>query len=293
MSPVMPTRGDKFTLPGKYLLFILTLLCAGLILITFKTSAFSGSAGSAAGPFVVPFQKGVTKVASWIQERSSELVQIRDLQRRNEELQAQVDALTTENTNLQQDKYELSNLRKLYALDKQYADYRKIGARIIARDAGNWYHSFVIDKGTEDGLDVDMNIIAGSGLVGRIVDVGPDWAKVRSVIADNSQISGMVLATSDNLIVSGDLITYQQGMIRFSKLVDSADKVTIGDKIVTSNISDKYLPGILIGYISTMDADSNNLTKSGLLTTAVDFEHLDEVLVILEKKQDVQDVLEP
>ena len=62
-----------------------------------------------------------------------------------------------------------------------------------------------------------------------------------------------------------------------------------GDKIVTSNISDKYLPGILIGYINTINTDSNNLTKSGYITPAVDFEHLEEVLVILELKQTIEE----
>ena len=99
----------------------------------------------------------------------------------------------------------------------------------------------------------------------------------------------MVLASSDNLIVSGDLELYKQGFIRFSKLVDDVDKVSIGDKVVTSNISDKYLPGILIGYISTIDDDSNNLTKSGTITPAVDFEHMNVVLVLLELKKDIGD----
>ena len=78
------------------------------------------------------------------------------------------------------------------------------------------------------------------------------------------------------------------GMIAFSKLVDDDDKAAVGDKIVTSNISEHYLPGILIGYISNIETDSNNLTKSGTLTTAVDFEHLEDVLVILELKQTVE-----
>ena len=132
-----------------------------------------------------------------------------------------------------------------------------------------------------------MNVVAGSGLVGRIVDVGPDWAKVQSIIADNSSVSGMVLSSSDNLIVTGDLELYRQGFIRFSKLVDDVDRVSIGDKIVTSNISDKYLPGLLVGYISTLDDDSNNLTKSGTLTPAVDFEHMKTVVVLLKLKKNI------
>jgi len=180
-------------------------------------------------------------------------------------------------------------LRELYELDSQYDEYPKVGARIIAKDSGNWFHSFTINKGSEDGLQIDMNVMAGSGLVGRIVAVGPTWSKVMSIIDDNSNTSGMVLSTSDRLIVCGDLELYSEGLIRFESLIDNADRVAEGDKIVTSSISDKYLPGILIGYISSLDVDSNNLTKSGLITPAVDFEHLEEVLVVTKLKQTVGD----
>ena len=166
-------------------------------------------------------------------------------------------------------------------------DYTKIGARIIARDASNWYSSFVIDKGSNDGIQVNCNVIAGSGLVGRVVEVGPNHAKVSSIISDGINTSSMVLASGDNLIVTGNLTTMADGKIEYSQLVDSKNKVTVGDKVVTSNISDQYLPGILIGYISSINTDSNNLTKSGYLTPVVDFEHLDEVLVIMELKQQI------
>jgi rod shape-determining protein MreC len=287
MSPIIKRRGEEFTLPSKYLLFILTVLCIGAIVITFNTSVFNGPLNSVAGVFVVPFQKGITTVGTQLKDTAEKLTSITQLLDENERLKQQVDELTIANTNLEQEKYELTELRNLYALDAQYEDYNKTGARIIAKDAGNWYHSFVIDKGSDDGIQVDMNVIAGGGLVGRIIDVGPDWAKVQSIIADNASVSGMVLSSSDNLIVTGDLEQYRQGYITFSKLVDDADKVSIGDKIVTSNISDKYLPGILIGYISTLDDDSNNLTKSGKLTLAVDFEHMNEVLVLLDLKKDM------
>ena len=213
--------------------------------------------------------------------------QIKNLQQENSDLKEQVDSLLMENTSLQQEKYELARLRELYDLDEQYSQYEKTGARIIAKDSGNWYHSFVINKGSDDGIAVDMNVIADGGLVGRIIDVGPSWAKVSSIINDNNNVSGSILSTSDNLIVSGSLKLYAEGVIEFSKLSDKGDQVTVGDKVVTSNISEKYLPGILIGYVSEISKDSNNLTKSGLITPAVDFEHLDTVLVILETKQTV------
>ena len=285
MSPIVKRKGERFTLPSKYLLLILTVLCTGLMLMTFNTNIFNKPLNAFVGYVVVPFQQGIDSVGNWLFHRSEELVQIRTLLDENEALKQQVEELTIENTQLQQEKYELNNLRELYKLDSKYDAYEKVGARIIARDAGNWYHSFTLDKGSNDGLMVDMNVIADGGLVGRIVSVGPNWAKVTAIISDNSNVSGEILSTGDKMIVSGDLETMQKGLIRFSQLLDSADAVSEGDKIVTSNISDKYLPGILIGYTKDITLDSNKLTKSGYVTPAVDFEHLGEVLVIMELKQ--------
>lgn len=285
MSPIVRKRGERFTIPSKYLLFILTVLCTVMMLLTFSTDIFNKPLNTAAGYVIVPFQRGISSVGGWLSTRAEELVQIRSLLEENEALKQQVDALTVENTQLQQEKYELNSLQQLFKMDAQYEGYEKVGARIIARDSGNWYHSFTIDRGSDDGLAVDMNVIADGGLVGRVIAVGPNWAKVTSIISDNSNVSGKVLATGDNLIVSGDLELMQQGNISFSQLLDSAGVVVSGDKVVTSHISDKYLPNILIGYISDITLDSNKLTKSGTLTPAVDFEHLEEVLVILDQKQ--------
>jgi len=189
-----------------------------------------------------------------------------------------------------QEKYELNNLRSLYQLDQEYADYEKTGARVIASETDNWFYSFIIDKGEEDGIEVDFNVMAGSGLVGRVVSVGPNYAKVSSIISDTHSVSATVLSTNENMIVTGDLeAVKEKGLITFSQLTDKKGKVAQGDKVVTSAISDKYLPGILIGYIYSVDTASDNLTKSGHITPAVDFSHLEEVLVIMESKRQIRE----
>ena len=285
MSPVIKKKGEKFTLPSKYLLFILSVFCIILMLITFGTNVFHKPFTTAFGYVVVPFEKGISNLGGWLSRRSDELVQIRKLMDENEMLKEKVAELTEENTLLYQDRYELNKLRQLFELDQQYSQYDKVGARIIARDAGNWYTSFIIDKGADDGLEEDMNVIAGGGLVGRITVVGPNWSRVQALISDDFYVSGMTLSSEDNLIVSGNLQTMSNGVIDFSQLVDSKGQVQVGDKVVTSDISDKYLPGILIGYINTINQDANNLTKSGSITPVVDFEHLSEVLVITVQKR--------
>lgn len=285
----MRRRKAKFTIPSKYLLLLLTVFCVIVMAVTFTTDFFAGPLSNIAGFVVVPFQDGISSVGSWMSDRSDELKQLKDVLQENKELKAEIDELTTEINNLQQDRYELSNLRELYSLDKQYEDYEKIGARVIAKDSGNWFNMFVLDKGSNDGVEVDMNVMAGSGLVGRVTDVGPNWCKVLSIIDDKSNVSGMILSTSDRLIVSGDLELMNVGMIRFSQLLNTEGKVKTGDKVVTSHISDKFLPGILIGYVGEITSDENNLTCSGTIIPAADFEHLEEVLIILTKKDQIDE----
>ena len=100
----------------------------------------------------------------------------------------------------------------------------------------------------------------------------------------------MTLLNADRCIVSGNLATMNKGqVIEFSSLKCTDEEVEAGEQIVTSHISDKYLPNILIGTIHTINRDPNNLTKSGFLTPAVDFEHLEEVLVITDMKREWED----
>lgn len=289
MSPIAKRKRTKFSIPSKYLLLLLTFACILLMAVTFFTDYSATPLNKLVGYVIVPFQNGVSRIGAWISVRVDELGELRVVLQENQELKQKVDELTVQNTQLQQDKYELNNLRELYKLDEQYSGYEKVGARIIARDSGNWFHSFIINKGSDDGLAMDMNVIAGGGLVGRIVDIGTNWSKVNAIINDNSNVSGMVLASSDILMVKGSLELMADRVIGFEQLTDSADKVQVGDKVVTSNISDKYLPSILIGYITEINPDSNNITKSGKITPAVDFEHLEEVLVITKTKQQIAD----
>jgi len=287
MSPVVKRKGERFAIPSKYLLFALTCLCVVVMAVSLTTDIFNRPLNTAVGYIVVPFQQGIGKLGGWMNTKVDELEQVRVLLQENASLKQQVNDLTVENTQLQQDKAELNRLRELYKMDSQYTDYTKVGARIISRDTGNWYSAFTIDKGEDDGLAVDMNVIADGGLVGRITSIGPNWAKVTSIIADNSNVSSKTLSTSDLMMVTGDFEAMKDNLIRFSLLVDSQDAVKQGDKVVTSHISDKYLPDILVGYIYSLETDSNNLTKSGYLSPAVDFEHLEEVLIILETKEEI------
>lgn len=280
-------KNNQTNFSSKHILLILCVVCVLLMGLSLITDKVSGPLRAVANYTIVPMQKGFNTIGLWMSDFSHNFETIQELRSKNKALQAELDELTVKNNLLQQDKHELERLRELYALDELYADYKKVGARVTMNDSGNWFHSFVIDKGSKDGIEVDMNVMAGKGLVGIVTEVGPNWARVRSIIDDASNVSALVLSTSDTCVVNGDLTLMQDGRIRFEMLANNGTEIKEGEQVVTSHISSKYLQGILIGYISEIHVDSNNLTRSGYITPVVDFEHLREVLVITTTKEDL------
>ena len=275
-------KQSKF--PAKYVLLIMTILCAVIIGCSLKTSG-SGPVSAAAGAVLAPMQKGVNQLGSGLTNLREHLRTKKSLEKENEELRTQLADAQQNLNQVQLNQEELDNLKSLYDMDQNYADYDKIAANVIGKDAGNWFSVFLIDRGSNDGITVGMNVLADGGLVGIVIQVGPNYAKVRSIIDDNSNVSARNLSTSDLCVVSGSLKTMNESsLIDFDDLRDKEDQAKVGDQIVTSNISDMFLEGIPIGYITDIKTDSNNLTKSGHIATIVDFEHLDDVFVILQTK---------
>lgn len=277
--------------PSKYILMILIIICLLLLGIERFTDG-GGPLRVIANYTVIPMQKGISYVGRYMSDLSDNFQTLEDMKKENEELQSRVDELTIDNTRLRQEQYELERLRELFKLDENYSDYEKIGAHVIANNGTNWFNDFMIDKGTNDGVKVDCNVLAGSGLVGIVTEVGPDYARVRSVIDDSSNISAMILSTSDTCIVRGDLQLAADGKLRFEKLANNDNEIEVGEQVVTSHVSNRFVQGLFIGYISEIEVDSNNLTRSGYITPAVDFSNIQEVLVITTTKQDMVDTEE-
>lgn len=268
---------------SKNILIALTVLCCFFIGTSFFTDTLTKPLKKCVSMVVVPVQKGMNNIGFWVYDKYQTLQEISVVLDENKELKSKVDDLTEENNQLRQDTYELSRLRELYELDEKYPGYTKVGARIIEVTTDNWSKAFKVDKGSDDGIKKDMNVIAGGGLVGIVADVGKNYSIIKTVVEDNNSVSGMLIDTNDTCIVEGDIELSDSGLI---KLTHFKSDITVrdGDKIVTSNISDKYLQGILIGYAKDVEPDSNNLTQSGYLVPAVDFNNLQEVLIITEMK---------
>jgi len=278
-------KKKKFSIKSKHLITIMTIICVGLIALAASSKFSFEPLQRGTGYVISPFQNGINTVGTWLRSQTTGFRDAKKLEQQNTELEEKISALKEENNALLQDQDELERLRKLYKLDESFSEYEKVAAQVISKDPGNWYNTFTINRGSNDGIQVDNNVIAPDGLVGIVTEVGSDWATVRSIIDDSSNVSAMAATTSDTCIVTGNLLLMDQGKLNFIQMTDKEDKVQAGERIVTSTISNKFLKGILIGYVSEIEYDTNKLTKTGTLIPAVDFAHLHEVLVIKELKQ--------
>ena len=267
---------------SKYILTGLTVLCVLLICITSLKDGVINAAHRV-GYFLIPIQSGGHGVGTGIYNEMKNYGTLKDALAQNQELKDQIAQLTEDNNRLQAEQFELDRLRQLYELDQEYMQYNKIGARVIARDSEKWFQVFRINKGSADGVAVDMNVVADGGLVGIVTDVGANYATVRSIIDDSNRVGAMKLDSSYTCIVAGDLTLYEEGRLKLTDFSKDA-QIRDGDQIVTSNISSKFLPGILIGYASDVTIDPDHLTQSGYLIPIADFDNLQEVLIITDIK---------
>ena len=274
----------KFKVSSKYILIGLALVCFILIFLTARFPENARKLRSAAENFISPMQNGLNKLGKSVYNRFRNFSDINSLIAQNESLKEELNQLKYEYDMIQRDNNELEEYRSLYKLDQKYIQYPKVAARIISRDVNNFYSTFTIDRGSKDGIMVGMNVLAGNGLCGIITDVDESSSKVRSIIDDSSSLSGMFLKSSDTCMVNGNLENMlSNGMIDISMISLNAE-IEENAEIVTSHISEKYHQGILVGYAVNITIDSNNMSRRANLIPAVDFEHLEMVLIITEMK---------
>ena len=276
----------KKDISPKYLLLALTIICVALMVISFFAQDKIAFIKKYTNMVVSPIQQGINKIGVWTDSKLENLKEIEELNKKNKELQTQIDDYKEQITVYQNKMAELEELRALYELDETYPDYNKTAAHVFAKDSTSWFSIFYIDKGTKDGMFVGANVMCHDGLAGIITECYDDYSKVRAVIDDNSNISAKIMPSNALCTVEGNLNTYQEGVL-VVKNIDKDAKITVGDKVVTSHISERFHQGITVGYIAEITYDTNNLTITATITPAVDFDDISDVLVITDKKQDI------
>ena len=238
------------------------------------------------GNIVSPITKVTYSIGNKITGFFNIIPNISGLLDENEELSIKIASLEEENRDLQNliGKYDfLKNEAGLL----ESTNYNTISAQITSKEPGNWYDIFLIDKGSKDGIKKGDNVIQGieieneiieEGIVGRIVDVGDNWAKVVSIVDEHNRISFKIIRTQDGGILQGRDV---DGIIG-GYLFDSDAEVVPGDKIYTSGLGGSFLEDLYIGEVDEVQEIEEELMKVITVKQAIDFKKLYRVFIITD-----------
>ena len=140
----------NFRIPAKMVLFLLTLSCLVMLVLSFFRSSVTDVVENGISAAIMPMQKGLNQLGSQIFSEAENLAALKKAQEENVRLKEQLAALQEEKSLSQQDKYELETYRELFKLDQEYSQYEKVGARVIGNESGKWFHSYLNDNGSDD-----------------------------------------------------------------------------------------------------------------------------------------------
>jgi rod shape-determining protein MreC len=261
------------------LIVLVLIVTIGLSTTRNQPSEISGIVGSVFSPV----QKVFYSIGQTFANSFDSLLNISKIREENIQLQERISILQEENIQL---KYVVNNAE---ALKNEYEmlsnmQYDYVKSQIISRDIGNWFERFTIDKGTNNGIEIDDIVIKAVrtedrlvkvGLIGKVVDVGYNWSKVVTIDDIGSSVSIKVLRTNEGGVAKGSI----SGNIE-AFMFNQTEDLRVGDDIVTSGLGEIYLPNIYIGKIAKIEKTSDLLTEKITVVPIVDFEKLYEVYVI-------------
>lgn len=261
-------------------LLVIALVLTSLITIT------ADFRGGERGPLAVigrvslsivsPLQEAVSKVSRPIGTFISDLTRVGSLREENEALRRQLDEVRGQQARFQELEAEAKELRNLLNI-RDRLGFETVGASVlIGETPSNFEQSVIIDRGSVDGVEVNMAVIAADGLVGRVTRVTSNWSKVLLITDPNSAVAARLAASRETGILRGQ----RERDLRMS-LVDPATPVEAGEQVVSSGQGGIFPPGIPVGVVSRVLPAEGALEKDVLVRPTVDFSRLSEVLVVL------------
>ncbi len=270
------------------IVFFVILLAQVSIRLTGTGSHFVNPVGGLLREVLAPLQGGVMSFSRGVRDTASSVWNFGKIKQENHDLQVKVEELTKQNTELKQKL--LAGMR--YEEMEQKFDaptiWKKkyIGATVINRNPSNWYYSIVVNRGKDHGVKVNDPVITNKGLVGKVISVTSHTAEVVLILDSEGQVSGLV--RQNDGMVSAGVVTgnYKRGPIgsqgTLRMTVPKDDRVNPGDLVLTSGLGGIYPSNIPIGTVKDITPESGGLLKTTTISPTVQFDHLEEVFVVLD-----------
>lgn len=258
---------------------ITTIILILLVIFTNTDSKNISIIGNIANTVVVPIENGLTYLKSKINNNDSFFENLEKLKTENEELKQKNSELEKSLREFEVIKTENEQLKQQLNLAKEYGQYKTIPGTIISRDISNYSKTLVINVGTKNGIKEKMTVIAEQGLVGYVISVTENTAKIQTIVDSASATSCLTSTTRDSMICKGT-IENESNLKATNTSIDA--KLIQGDSVETSGMGGIYTKGIHVGKIKKIVEGTNKTDLYAVIEAAVDFQKLETVLVIAE-----------
>jgi rod shape-determining protein MreC len=233
---------------------------------------------------LAPVEYIAAKVGYGIRQAGTSTGQIINVYRENQALRAEIDQLHQSTIDTTEILAENARLRAMIDYKKTAPQFDFVTATVVARDPGTWTSIIVINRGSANGITKDMPVVTPQGLIGNVVQVYANSAKVQLILDPRSAVGALVQRPESRIaaIVEGN--GAKPLMPRMVNLSRDADIIK-GDKIITSGFGGIYPKGIFVGEVVDVVNEEGGLLKYAVLKPAVDFDRLEEVLVIVRSRE--------
>ncbi|KGM93605.1 rod shape-determining protein MreC [Clostridium botulinum] len=274
-------------LKNKLTVTVIVLSVSFLILIGYTVGKEKMStAGNGVGVVLNSVQGVVYKFNSKLKKSAKFMFHFKDVKEENKRLREENVVLKDKALKYDSLAKENERFKKMVNFKDQRSEYDYIGCEIIGKSGENWLDGFVINRGSDDGIQKKMVVATGEGLVGQVTSVANKWSIVQSIINENIQVAGMLNSTRENDGVVKGYKDYSNKLLAKLYFLPLDSKVKKGDTVLTSALGSLYPKDIKIGTVIDVEEDKGKLVKNALIEPSVDFNRLEELFVVVSKNKD-------
>jgi rod shape-determining protein MreC len=268
---------------SKYGVRLAIIVVIAVLIALSVTNVLGGRAGllkNADGALKAPVQKAATALLDWVEGIYGYLYEYDRLVEENNALRAENAELREANRDYSELKAENERLRTLFEWSEKHTDFVLESAKIVAWDASNYISAFTVSKGSGSDIALGDCVVTEYGaLVGQVIELGSDWATIRTIIDVDMDVGALVGEDSYSGVITGEFSLMKQGLTRITYLSSGAH-IFQHDEVLTSGKGGSFPPGLLIGDVSTVMTEAGGQATYGIVTPACDVSRLSQVFII-------------
>ena len=263
-----------------FTILVVLIVAAVIFFLVLRSSGQISIFENAVGTLVTPVQNAFRSVTTSVKDFFTDRKSLSELQQAYDALSFENEQLRMELQEAEEAVQENENLKTLLDARDTYSSLDPVYAKVIARDAGPWFETFSVNRGSNSGVTTGMAVVNGDGLIGRVYEVGLNYSKVISIIDSRSSVACLMQRTRDNGIMRGQVSSDDDTAECFVYYLPNINSISPGDTVITSGTDYTYPKGLKIGTVTALSLDAGSEGTYAVVTPSVDFQRIEDVFIL-------------